>query len=94
MTDMAGRELGEVAKPDADELEKTTVHTTTDPDNSTLNHDADVEAGVVAKAEVDDMSDPNVVDWNGSEDPDNPMNWPENKKWLNILILSLLTIVT
>ncbi|KAK3950294.1 major facilitator superfamily domain-containing protein [Pseudoneurospora amorphoporcata] len=38
--------------------------------------------------------DPNIVDWDGPEDPENPMNWPEKKKWLNVAVLSILTIIT
>ena len=38
--------------------------------------------------------DPNIVDWDGPDDPKNPMNWPDKKKWLNIGVLSILTIIT
>lgn len=38
--------------------------------------------------------DPNIVDWDGPHDPENPMNWPEKKKWLNVAVLSILTIIT
>ncbi|KAH0425545.1 major facilitator superfamily protein [Colletotrichum camelliae] len=38
--------------------------------------------------------DPNTVEWNGPDDPEHPLNWPDGKKWMNIAILSLLSIVT
>lgn len=38
--------------------------------------------------------DPNVVTWDGPDDPENPMNWPMKKKWTNIAVLSILTLVT
>ncbi|KAF4993930.1 hypothetical protein FDECE_13281 [Fusarium decemcellulare] len=38
--------------------------------------------------------DADVVDWDGPDDPENPMNWPDKKKWLNIVLISVLTLVT
>jgi hypothetical protein len=38
--------------------------------------------------------DPNIVSWDGPEDPANPMNWTMRKKWSNIAVLSILTIIT
>ncbi|EOD48443.1 mfs multidrug transporter [Neofusicoccum parvum] len=37
--------------------------------------------------------DPNIVDWDGPNDPENPMNWPKAKKWLAISIVSLITFL-
>jgi len=38
--------------------------------------------------------DPNIVTWDGPDDPTNPMNWTMRKKWSNIAVLSILTIIT
>ncbi|GAB1316166.1 Polyamine transporter 3 [Madurella fahalii] len=38
--------------------------------------------------------DHNVVSWDGPDDPENPMNWTNRKKWSNIAVLSILTIIT
>lgn len=38
--------------------------------------------------------DPNIVSWDGPDDPTNPMNWTMRKKWSNIAVLSILTIIT
>ena len=27
------------------------------------------------------VQDPNIVTWQGKDDPQNPKNWPKNKKW-------------
>ena len=35
-----------------------------------------------------------IVDWDGEEDPENPLNWPPRKKAVNIALLSCLTFVT
>jgi hypothetical protein len=39
-------------------------------------------------------SDPNDVWWDGPDDPENPLNWPGSKKWSNIFVLSLTTLIT
>ena len=38
--------------------------------------------------------DPNLIGWDRPDDPMNPMNWPKSKKWFNIVVLSILTIIT
>lgn len=47
--------------------------------------------------EDDETVQPNnefVVDWDGDDDPANPLNWPSRQKGVNILLLSCLTFVT
>ena len=47
------------------------------------------------KSNIDSApDDPDLVTWDGDNDPQNPMNWPEKKKWSNLGILSLLTLIT
>ncbi|KAB8336668.1 hypothetical protein FH972_020979 [Carpinus fangiana] len=38
--------------------------------------------------------DPNVVTWDGPDDPENPMNWTDRKKWLLIAVVSSITFTT
>jgi hypothetical protein len=38
--------------------------------------------------------DTNVVDWDGPEDPANPINWPLAKKIAAISIVSLITMLS
>ena len=38
--------------------------------------------------------DPNIVDWDGPDDPDNPQNWTAKKKWGIVLPLGLITLIT
>lgn len=35
-----------------------------------------------------------VVDWDGEDDPENPLNWSRTKKWSTILLVSYITFVT
>lgn len=61
----------------------------------------DLEKGVTpdsegkdAHAVVEGESDPNIVWWDGPDDPENPMNWPSWRKVLTCCIISFLTFVT
>ncbi|KAK9334135.1 major facilitator superfamily domain-containing protein [Lipomyces starkeyi] len=38
-----------------------------------------------------DTKNPDVVGWDGPEDPENPFNWPNRKKWRITLIAALVT---
>ena len=38
--------------------------------------------------------DPNIVDWDGPEDPANPINWSEALKWGNVAVVSSITFLT
>ncbi|KAG8525233.1 uncharacterized protein KY384_008877 [Bacidia gigantensis] len=38
--------------------------------------------------------DPNVVDFDGPDDPQNPRNWSAKKKWANITVISSITFLT
>ncbi|KAH8700399.1 major facilitator superfamily domain-containing protein [Talaromyces proteolyticus] len=35
------------------------------------------------------VADPNIVDWDGPEDPANPRNWSKGRKMLHIILISL-----
>lgn len=39
-------------------------------------------------------NDPNVVWWDGPDDPQNPMNWPFPKKWGTVILVSAITFLT
>ena len=41
-----------------------------------------------------DENDPNVVFWDGSDDPDNPVNWKESLKWANVATIAAITFIT
>lgn len=53
-----------------------------------VNGEPDKEPAV-----TDNEHDPNIVDWD-ENDPENPYNWTAKKKWLNIGVLSCLTLLT
>lgn len=39
----------------------------------------------------EEENDPNLVDWDGPDDPGNPMNFPAWKKWLITVVAGLMT---
>lgn len=43
-----------------------------------------------------EQADPNIVWWDepADQDPENPMNWTEKKKWINIALLAMCTLIT
>jgi len=43
--------------------------------------------------EGEDEKDPNVVDWDGPDDPANPMNWSPFRKWTIAVCMGLMTFV-
>lgn len=38
--------------------------------------------------------DPNIVSWDGPDDPANPLNWPESRKWGSVAIVAIITFIT
>lgn len=50
-----------------------------------------VKAGTVRE---EPSANPNIVFWDGSDDPANPMNWSAKIKWSHIAIVSSITLVT
>ena len=61
--------------------------------------DGDVEKGAVhANPEelfrVTTPRDPNIVDWDGANDPEKAINWTAKRKWANIAIISSITFLT
>jgi hypothetical protein len=63
-------------------------------DSEHENEDADVEKqGQKDDKGEDEEKDPNVVDWDGPDDPQNPMNWPPYRKWSIAVVMGLMTLV-
>lgn len=61
----------------------------------------DAEKGAIteslsSKLEVEDTSplNPDIVDFDGPDDPENPLNWPFRKKWGLVVLISAITFLT
>ena len=74
-------------------------------ESSGLEKETDLEAGRHSDSTVDkkdvevsasqtEPADPNIVDWDGPDDPNNPVNWSSKKKWGNIAIMAAITFLT
>lgn len=61
-----------------------------------VSNEADfkVEAGVddTDLTKPIDLKDPTVVDWDGPDDPVNPLNWPASRKNIHVAIVSIFTL--
>lgn len=54
----------------------------------------DDEHGLSAPAPAGPMPrDPMIVDWDGPDDPENPLNWPLPKKAATIGVVSAITFL-
>jgi hypothetical protein len=47
-----------------------------------------------SKNETEERDDPNIVSWDGPDDPENPMNWASGRKWAAISMVSAVTFLT
>ncbi len=55
----------------------------------------DVEVGApMGKTETERSAGPNLVTWDGDDDPKNPKNWAFRKKWAAITIVSFFTLIS
>ncbi|KAL8756321.1 MAG: hypothetical protein Q9199_003021 [Rusavskia elegans] len=76
--------------------------TLTDNNHSQASTDADSdpEKGDTEKADngatavQDKHTDPNLVDWDGPDDPETPTNWANGRKYAIIAIISSITFLT
>jgi hypothetical protein len=66
--------------------------TTSQLDSASYNQDIEHKSG--EGIQESKMKDPNVVDWDGPDDPANPMNWSSRKKVAAIGIVSLITMLS
>ena len=71
------------------------------PRSSNLEEKIDLEAGHASEdSKKEDPGttstemDPNIVDWDGPDDPKNPVNWSENLKWANVAVIASITFLT
>ena len=67
---------------------------TTSLDGSHIQHgEASIEKPHLT-SNTGEQVDPNIVFWDGDDDPANPLNWSTGLKWGNIAVLSAMTFLT
>lgn len=55
---------------------------------------SDIEAPPVQPVVSEKEANPDLVDWDGPDDPENPFNWPSYKKWRQLMFMSVNTFLT
>ena len=58
---------------------------------SELHDDTDVESAQ-NQSVAEKQKDPNLVEWDGPNDPENPMNFSRRRKWIITVSMSLMTM--
>ncbi|GMM58102.1 hypothetical protein DAKH74_047180 [Maudiozyma humilis] len=85
------------------DLESTIANITTDSDiESSIDSFPDSQSTADSIAKKDEANeqdkeisrDPYLVDWNGPNDPENPQNWNNSRKYFTMFQIMLLTAVT
>jgi multidrug resistance protein len=61
-------------------------------DNSV--HEKDPESGDRPDSSSTEEHDKYMVDWEGDDDPEKPWNWTTAKKWKNLSVISVITLIT
>lgn len=57
--------------------------------------DNDTEKGTYVSSDMssEEVSNENLVDFDGEDDPDNPINWSPRYKWAIVGLLSLMSTI-
>ena len=74
---------GKPSTPEPSDTEKGSVHETGQPSSSSK------EPFDAASTE-----DPNIVSWEGDNDPKDPRNWTSTQKWTMVGIVSSISFIT
>lgn len=83
-------------KSEHDEATPTATATPTAQSELPIDSDKDVERGLSVDAAVksaEATENPNVVSWDGPDDPENPQNWPFRRKAAAVGIVSAITFI-
>ena len=57
-----------------------------------IEKEADTPPPLPLSQPMTQQKDPNLVDWNGPNDPDNAQNWSKSKKWVVTMCLASMTL--
>lgn len=64
-----------------------------------MEKDIEKDGGTPSASSIDEPqeeteTDPNIVDFDGPDDPENPLNWSTKKKWGMVTLVSAITFLT
>lgn len=83
-------ELENMAKEEPDEIPEGAFGMVTGNDIEAGNAHAQLERKQTTKS----IQDPNLVTWDGPDDPLNPKNWSKGRKWAATLVVSSFTFIS
>lgn len=63
-----------------------------DLESGTIDTDETRNDPNTGEAEKANAADPNIVDWDGPDDPKNPRNWSKSFMFANVAIVSALSL--
>lgn len=64
-------------------------------ENRMVIHDTrDLSKSLERKQTTESIEDPNLVSWDGPDDPNNPKNWSFKMKWAATIVVSSFTFIT
>ncbi|KAL8869865.1 MAG: hypothetical protein Q9174_003948 [Haloplaca sp. 1 TL-2023] len=70
------------------------AHTQSDTDGADVEKGERRSLSAVQEEEQEDANDPNLVDWDGPDDPEKPTNWQPGRKYGIVAIISFITFLT
>lgn len=62
--------------------------------STTVDSNTDAEKQAAAAQQSSNITDPNIVTWDGDDDPKNPMNWTARAKTIDCGIIIYLTLLS
>lgn len=76
--------------------DSSTVHSRSRSRSEKISIEQDVERQALDDTNTQEKTptDPNIVDWDGPDDPANPMNWSSARKVGAIGIVSMITMLS
>lgn len=63
------------------------------PGLSRLSEDVITQESATSSSLQNTTEKSNIVDWNGENDPENPMNWTPFRKWMTVTLVSVVTFL-
>jgi hypothetical protein len=63
-------------------------------EGTSIDEEKAIPATASKEDAIQDEDDPNIIRWDGPNDPEMALNWPSRKKWIMTILLSTLTLLT
>lgn len=92
-SEAAGESESEDEKDKQAKRKSSVLFTTTAPIPRPAKAASDPEKAGLEGVIDEEERDPDIVGWDGPDDPENPKNWPNRKKWAMTWVVSLFTLM-